>query len=198
MARPREFNEVEAMNSAVNVFMAKGYQAASLMDLLKAMDLSKSSLYNSFGTKHELFLSAIDHYSILKERELKEQLETVGSAKSKIEYIFHSIVEHAVSEIGTRGNLLHNCAIEVLPQDPVAGEKISNGLSRLKGVYVEVIRHGQDSGEISKKYDAEMLGDLIISSIMGLLSFARATPDKNKLSTLSKMITEMIFDNGSA
>jgi TetR/AcrR family transcriptional regulator, transcriptional repressor for nem operon len=46
----------------MNQFWRVGYEATSLQDLLKAMCISKSSLYQMFGSKHKLFLRSIDFY----------------------------------------------------------------------------------------------------------------------------------------
>ena len=50
MARPREFDTTEALNQAMQVFWAKGYEATSLSDLIGAMELSKSSFSPAFGS----------------------------------------------------------------------------------------------------------------------------------------------------
>ena len=62
MARPREFDTTEALSQAMQVFWSKGFKATSLNDLLDAMGLSKSSFYDTFGSKHEVFLETIEHY----------------------------------------------------------------------------------------------------------------------------------------
>ena len=53
--RPRQFNEEQALEAAMEQFWAVGYEATSLQDLLRVMKLSKSSLYQTFGSKHDLF-----------------------------------------------------------------------------------------------------------------------------------------------
>jgi TetR/AcrR family transcriptional repressor of nem operon len=48
MARPREFDIDEALERAMNVFWSKGYEGASLQDLLDAMNIARGSLYKAF------------------------------------------------------------------------------------------------------------------------------------------------------
>jgi len=63
MGRPREFDEDEVLDKALQVFWAKGYEGASLSDLLGAMGLTKSSLYKAFGSKEDLFRRTSERYS---------------------------------------------------------------------------------------------------------------------------------------
>src|SRR5581483_7587401 len=62
MARPREFDIDEALERAMAVFWAKGYEGASLQDLLKAMRIARGSLYKAFHDKRHIYLAALDHY----------------------------------------------------------------------------------------------------------------------------------------
>lgn len=60
--RQREFNKLNALDSAVQVFWKKGYLGASLADLTSEMGINKPSLYATFGNKEELFVQATEHY----------------------------------------------------------------------------------------------------------------------------------------
>ena len=193
MARPREFDEMEAMDSAVEVFKAKGYEASSLMDLLKSMKLSKSSLYNSFGTKHELFLSAIDHYAINTEMKLKQRLEEGATAREKLQLILEDSLHYGMDKVLSRGCFLHNSALERLPHDELAAEKIASGLNRMRKVYIQVLEEGQKNGEISDRHSIETLADLFVNAVLGLHSFARVMPDEERLKKLSKTLLETII-----
>jgi AcrR family transcriptional regulator len=61
--RPRSFNEGAALEKAMHVFWRKGYDAAALSDLTKAMGINPPSLYAAFGNKESLFLKVLERYA---------------------------------------------------------------------------------------------------------------------------------------
>ena len=60
--RPREFDIEGALDRALGVFWSHGYAHTSLEDLLKAMKVGRSSFYQAFGSKRELYLRTIDRF----------------------------------------------------------------------------------------------------------------------------------------
>ena len=63
MGRPRGFCEEAALEAAMRVFWAKGYEGATLSDLTEAMGINRSSMYTTFGDKEALFRLAIARYA---------------------------------------------------------------------------------------------------------------------------------------
>src|SRR2546430_15073461 len=60
--RPRAFDPDAALERAMHVFWAKGYEGASLSDLTRAMRVNRPSLYAAFGNKEQLFRKVLDRY----------------------------------------------------------------------------------------------------------------------------------------
>jgi len=60
--RPRTFDPDAALDRAMHVFWAKGYEGASLSDLTRAMRINRPSLYAAFGNKEQLFRKVLDRY----------------------------------------------------------------------------------------------------------------------------------------
>lgn len=63
MARPREFDAEEAMEKAMTLFWDRGYEEASLAELLAAMEITKGSFYKAFQDKQSIYLAALDLYN---------------------------------------------------------------------------------------------------------------------------------------
>jgi AcrR family transcriptional regulator len=60
--RPRAFDPNAALERAMHVFWAKGYEGASLSNLTRAMRINRPSLYAAFGNKEQLFRKVLDRY----------------------------------------------------------------------------------------------------------------------------------------
>ena len=125
MARPREFDAGDALEKAVQVFWTKGYRAASLRDLTAAMGISKSSFYETFGSKHELFLAAIRRYDEGMVGWVVGLLESEISGRRAIAEVLNTVVDMAVAPRGRRGCLIGNCAVEVAPHDAAASAAVA-------------------------------------------------------------------------
>ena len=60
--RPRSFDESEAIRMATNVFWAKGFDGATIDDLVEGMGVGRPSIYAIFGDKSTLFMRCLEAY----------------------------------------------------------------------------------------------------------------------------------------
>src|SRR5690348_2788038 len=60
--RTRQFDVDEALDRALEVFWARGYEGATLPELTRAMGINRPSLYATFGNKEQLFRKAVRRY----------------------------------------------------------------------------------------------------------------------------------------
>jgi AcrR family transcriptional regulator len=63
MGRPREFDTDAALEKAMRLFWAKGYEGTSVSDLTRTLGISRPSLYAAFGDKESLFRAALERYA---------------------------------------------------------------------------------------------------------------------------------------
>jgi AcrR family transcriptional regulator len=60
--RPRAFDRGAALDAAMRVFWARGYERTSVQDLTGAMGVNPPSLYAAFGDKRRLYCEALERY----------------------------------------------------------------------------------------------------------------------------------------
>ncbi|WP_419827546.1 TetR/AcrR family transcriptional regulator [Sphingomonas sp.] len=84
MARPRQFDEAEVLDRAMQVFCAHGYDGASMMALASAMGLAGPSVYAAFGSKRGLFEAVLDRH-IACEGEQRDRILSAPTARAVAE-----------------------------------------------------------------------------------------------------------------
>ncbi|WP_385635528.1 TetR/AcrR family transcriptional regulator [Streptomyces sp. SudanB5_2050] len=60
--RPRSFDRATALEKALMAFWEHGYEATSVSDLTRVMDIGAPSLYAAFGDKRSLFEEVVQEY----------------------------------------------------------------------------------------------------------------------------------------
>jgi len=83
--RPRSFDRQKALQSAMEVFWDRGFQAASMSDLTEAMGINPPSLYAAFGSKEELYREAIAHYTATESDEIVAPMQQAPTARAAVE-----------------------------------------------------------------------------------------------------------------
>lgn len=188
MARPREFNVDHALDQALQVFWTKGYEASSLRDLIGAMGISKSSFYDTFGSKHELFLTVIDRYnSTVAACGLEAMIQAAPSPKAGIRNLFHGIIETMTRDGEKRGCFLNNCAVEVACSDPQAAGRVATGLARTEETFYCAVRRGQKLGEIGPDKEPRALARYLTGMLNGLLVMGKANPERRALQDVARI-----------
>lgn len=184
MARPREFETKEALGKALEVFWTKGYKATSVQDLINAMGLSKSSFYLTFGSKHQVFLDAIEFYKNKMTAQIVSVAQLNSPARKLIESLFKRALSRIAEDDGKRGCFLNNCAVEVAIYDEEAARIIDSGFSMMEEAFLLLVQRAQNEGDIHNSKDARALARYLNNCLNGLLVTAKANPDHTSLADI--------------
>lgn len=152
----------------METFWSQGYEATSLQDLLAAMSLSKSSLYQSFGDKPRLFDRCLRHYARERESALLESLEASDSARDFIETTFRNAAEGTDSERSRWGCLLMNTASEFGLRDTRVSQAVAEGVARFTRVFRTAVERAQAEGDVPADRDPQALARYLVTNMTGL------------------------------
>jgi TetR/AcrR family transcriptional regulator, transcriptional repressor for nem operon len=178
MARPRQFDQDEALDGAMRLFWTAGFRGTSVDDLTAATGLSRSSLYNAFSGKHALFMRALDHYRALVVPEKMGALASPDAGIAEVRAYLDGLVEDLLSEDGRQGCLLVNSAIELAAEDDDVA-RVVRAHQHLLAEHVErALRNSAARGEIAPLDDPAASARALVATAHGLMVIGKADPDE--------------------
>jgi AcrR family transcriptional regulator len=184
MARPRKFDEGRAVEAAMRAFWTDGFEATSTQELCAATGLGRSSIYNTFASKRELFVKALSHYMDVRTTRLIELLQgDEGSIRERL----RTVLEWAVApdEDDPSGCLVVNATVELGPHDPDIAGRLERDRRRRFAALKTAIEDGMRAGEIDPAKDADALAHFMISTISGIQVAARGGTSRGTLTTIA-------------
>jgi TetR/AcrR family transcriptional regulator, transcriptional repressor for nem operon len=176
--RPRAFDETAVLDTAVDVFWRSGYVHASIADISAATGLAPSSIYNTYGSKLDLFACALDRYLDVIIRQVLDPLENGSAGLADVDTFFQRL---ATSGGQTRppGCLAANTIGEFRDAPPLIAERIARYRKLLLRAFRAALSRAAASGEIPAEAvapRAEAFLSIVIAS--SLLTTAGA-PDQD-------------------
>lgn len=174
MARPREFEESEAIAKAAEVFWTHGFQDASLPDLLTGMGLTRGSLYKAFKDKKNLFLLVLDHYETKAVDRAVEMLNDADQpdGSQRIIILFQGVYD-AVKRGEERGCLLCTAASGTEMLDADIGASVHRGLLKMQTGFYAALEASPAHVALSDQA-RRRLANVLLTQYVGLRMLARS------------------------
>lgn len=176
--RPREFDEDEVLDAVIELFWEQGFEAASLTDIVEAAGLNKSSLYNTFGSKDELFRRALDRY-ICGRSEMLDQMTSGDGGLDDVLAIVEMLRSEVLGEHGRRGCLAINSSAELGFENSEVIEFAQRFRDSMRNALRRPLERAADAGEIDASL-VDVYVDTLMSFMLATALSARggASPDE--------------------
>lgn len=184
MGRPRTFVEEVAIGRAMEAFWETGYEATSTEQLCEATGLGRSSIYNTFVSKHELFRRALRRYDEVTAEKRAEILSAGGPVRERLRRLLQGLIDDEL-ENDRRGCLATNTAIELSRSDPEIAADVRRSFDAFATSVREAIERAQRHGEIDPAKDATALSLYIHNTVGGLRVMARLGHDRKTLESIA-------------
>ncbi|MBS9402838.1 TetR/AcrR family transcriptional regulator [Halomonas sp. TRM85114] len=175
--RPIAFSPDEAASAAMQVFWARGYDNASTRDLLEAMRLSRSSLYQAFGNKEQLFLESLRRYREALVGRLGRRLEAAPSAMAFLEDLFRETAGEAGSERAALGCLIFNSTSELGQRGDLPAQHARQSIAAITALFHRALEQAQAAGDIAPDQDTRALASYLTMGMAGLRTLLKSGAD---------------------
>ncbi|MDJ0629675.1 MAG: TetR/AcrR family transcriptional regulator [Rhodobacter sp.] len=178
--RPRKFDEEAVLDSLTDLFWDKGYEATSMADILEGSGLRKSSLYNTFGSKKDLFRRILDRYVETRMEGFAEMAE--ANDKPGIDSL-HDFLD-AVFAFGRAGCLAVNTTTELGTSDPAVSALARVYRDRIRAALQKVVSAATRSAGLSGDL-VDVRTEMLLGFLLGYAVAARTGADDAEMSRLA-------------
>ncbi|UCG23256.1 MAG: TetR/AcrR family transcriptional regulator [Chloroflexota bacterium] len=172
MARTLEFDPEAALNKAMEYFWLHGYDAGNMRDLASFMGISKGSFYNTYGSKKEVYLAALNSYLEGDYQLLAQMLAQTPPAAELLPALFANVTARFGDKDKLRGSFLVNAAVERAPHDPAVRRAIADHFERFQGLLAGYFGRLQEQGGLPPRFEPQVYAQALISTLfsIGVLS----------------------------
>jgi TetR/AcrR family transcriptional repressor of nem operon len=176
----KQFDCEVALSKAMDVFWARGFEAASLSELLEQMGIGRKSLYDTFGNKRSLFIKALEYYACTQIKSMREQLLAPGSPLTNLERVLQDLLQ-VHSQPGSKGCMLGTNIADFDTSEAEIASLLRHCLQQTEDAYYMVISRAQKAGEISSTANPRDLARMLLCTTQGMALLGRVQENETLL-----------------
>ncbi len=196
--RKGEATRQEIIRRVAPIFNQQGFAGSSLTDMMQVTGLHKGGIYNHFGSKEQLAIEAFDYAADLMRQRWERAVDGIETAQGQLEAIIKDFIRVYPHPEVEGGCPLLNTAIESDNTNPPLRDRVRQAFSYWRGWIADIVRRGQQQGEIRRNADAEGAATIIISTLEGALMLSQLYEDPAPLQEAAAYLTQYVWQNLSA
>ena len=188
MPRTEVFDRNQVLEQAKNIFWLKGYNATSMQDLVDTTGLNRSSIYNSFGNKMNLFQLTLKKYQKEGSGFFEVLINSNLNGLQSISSIFENTLDMMINDSDRKGCMFINCHTEMSNQDIQLNNITAKNQELLISHFNTMVKKGQEDGSIKTTQKSIELASYLASSFQGFRIMGMNTTNKKMLAGIIENI----------
>jgi AcrR family transcriptional regulator len=187
MGRPRTFDETAVLDAVAGEFRVHGFADTSTEQLCEAAGVRRSSLYNAFNSKDELFVRALERYvAVISERQTAILADDALRGADRLRALVDVVIGE--EQVAARRGHAAGCMVvqsfmtpDLRERDDRIARILDRDLRARTALLAEAIRAGQLDGSLTGDMGPDDGARLVNTVISGLRVTAQSGADPEKL-----------------
>lgn len=181
MPKVETFDKSLVIEQATNVFHEKGFNGTSMQDLVDATGLNRSSVYNSFGSKLNIFLECLNSYQEKNTRSTTKLLLDSNTGIEAVQNLFDYFLQSMFNSGNEKGCLIANCKSEMAYQNESITKFLVNNQKNTLSLFEDMVERGQVDGSINVKQSRTEYALYLFSCLQGFRMTGILMSDQKQL-----------------
>lgn len=191
MARPKAFDEDQALQRALETFQAKGYEGTSIQDLVEAMGINRQSVYDTFGNKETLYQMALERYRGQVPAVLGDLIDGPLPFRQAFAAQFAVIFDRILSP-GGLPCFLAQAALGRAAGHPASAACVTAGYRQNLQRLENRLRRAQVEGDLGAHHDPVALARFFQNTLHGLQVTARSGASRADLEAIIRVTLSIL------
>ncbi len=194
MPRTREFNKDDVIVRAMRLFWKHGYEGTSIRDLIDAMGISSSSMYEVFRDKRGVFLAALAYFCEQERARIAQMAYDASTPEAFIRQLFGTVDQVSQAQnTSLSGSMAFNAMVEFGTRDPDVTQLLLAHYVGIAQIVADVIRRGQAQGSVTSAADPLHLAYTMLTALHGVATVKGAQPNFQYASAITDTIVKLLY-----
>jgi AcrR family transcriptional regulator len=186
MGRPRAFDRDKALDRALHVFWARGYEGTSIADLTEAMGINPPSLYAAFGNKEALFRQALDRYEVQRD-EIMAEAFAAPTAREAMTRLLEGTADRLSDKDKPRGCLMVQGALSCSEECEAVKRDLAARRAGGEVLIRERLKRAKREGDLPADADPVALARFVSTVLQGMAVQAAGGATRKELRAIADM-----------
>ena len=190
---PKQFDTEKALETAMQLLWKKGYAATSVGEIQEAIGIGRKSLYDTFGSKRELYLKALQHYVNSVLAQLKKGLTYGPSPLENIHNVFDFLVKKSQKPKYQGCFISVTMALDTSADDDLR-KIVQQYLRRVEELFHQTLEQARQNGEIDGDKDIRELSRVLTNTMQSVALIGRVVENSLMLESAVRASLKLLED----
>ncbi|MGF1731116.1 TetR/AcrR family transcriptional regulator [Photobacterium kasasachensis] len=185
MGRPKSFNRDEAVEKVMQLIWRHGYEHCSVKFLSEQLGITRSSFYNSFKSRENVFLEAMSLYASLAPDQVDLEKPNQDGVLKALSAEIKALCAWRASDPEHRGCFGVNCLTELVDKDETLGNTMEEVLMFSVDRYHKVLELAVENQELDGG-DLKTKALALQSVVIGVNTMAKVIHEESELWNIAR------------
>ena len=168
MSRPKSFDEHETLGRIGELFWEQGFAATAIDQICALVALKKTSIYNAYGDKANLFRKVVDWYITDMLTQAGEFLRGTAPVSQELAELIRHFTVVPEQDVVSRGCLITNAMLELRHSEPELYDYVRERFQRVPDALTAYLAAAQQAGTLDENTEPAELSAFVMTVFQGM------------------------------
>lgn len=194
--RNKDFDEEVVLRKAIRLFWEKGYHNTSLQDLISGLGIGRSSIYHTYGDKHQLFVKALELYQQEGTAKISAIINSMPTLYAGIQKLLETVIDEVTEEICPKGCFSVNSKVEISANDEMVKQMVYDDSLLIEDSLRIAFEKAIEKKEIAPSNNPLALAHFFANTVTGMRVYAKFRNERQFFEDIATtaLLTIKVFD----